>query len=330
MMAEGKRFVTRRVVTGIVPLDGQSPEAPEAAMPPAAAAAIDALAPPGALYAILEAARVVGLPEILETSGLDWRPLFKGDAADRLEGVAPYLVALPADHGLTRAFFAEDGVVQPLWGQNAGVLLVSHAGTEALCAHLRRLTMLRDAAGRWSYFRFYAPATLHGLVPHLAETEESVQALFGDVIAHLIYQVPARDQLACLSPATTPPPGGRRSVLLTPEIARAAARATDLTQVETLRRDAEAEIAQHDPDTHAKLIAQPRSTQFRNAKLLWRMGVRDARQAARLLAIVYGTGLNILSEPAFFYATRNPFLSANARARQLISAYRMIARMKER
>lgn len=115
---------------------------------------------------------------------------------------------------------------------------------------------------------------------------------------------------------------------MTPDLRAASARATPIAQVDMLRLSIEGRLAKHDPDTHAKMLAQPRSDRFRTAKLIWRMGVRDPHQATMLAAIIYSTGLNILTEPAFFYATRNPFLSANAKSRQLIAAYHLVATQK--
>lgn len=40
-------------------------------------------------YAILDASKVTGLPDLLETSGLEYGCLFKGDAYDEMKDVAP-------------------------------------------------------------------------------------------------------------------------------------------------------------------------------------------------------------------------------------------------
>ncbi|WP_411838832.1 hypothetical protein [Paracoccus sp. ME4] len=60
-----------------------------------------------------------------------------------------------------------------------------------------------------------------------------------------------------------------------------------------------------------------------------RLGIRSPADAAALLSIIYLTRVNILTEPAFHYVTRNPFLAPQAKVRQLSLAYTMIARIQK-
>ena len=53
-----------------------------------------AAVPPMQTYAILDAAKLTNLPELLERSGLEHRCLFKDDAYDELKNVAPWIVRL--------------------------------------------------------------------------------------------------------------------------------------------------------------------------------------------------------------------------------------------
>jgi len=62
--------------------------------------------PPLNTYAILDAAKVVNFVEMLEASGLEHRCLFKGDAAEEMRDVAPYVVRLEEDNTFTRNLLA--------------------------------------------------------------------------------------------------------------------------------------------------------------------------------------------------------------------------------
>lgn len=61
--------------------------------------------PPMQTYTILDAATVANLPEMLESSGLEHRCLFKGPALEELKNVAPWLVRLEEGNAFTRSLF---------------------------------------------------------------------------------------------------------------------------------------------------------------------------------------------------------------------------------
>ena len=56
-------------------------------------------------YAVLDAAKAFGLPEMLEASGLDHACLFQGVAAADYRDAAPWLVRLEDGHRFTRGLF---------------------------------------------------------------------------------------------------------------------------------------------------------------------------------------------------------------------------------
>ena len=102
-----------------------------------------------------------------------------------------------------------------------------------------------------------------------------------------------------------------------------------IVQVHALRKNAEALLQKHDNEIYEKMMLHSKARRFANAKAVFRMGLDDPHQIALIFAIVYGAGLNVLTEPAFDYATKNPFLAPRAKARQLIKAYQFIDKMKE-
>ena len=121
----------------------------------------DSDAAPRHLYAVLDASRISGLAALLETSGLEYRCLFKGDAEQELQDVAPWLVRLEVGSSLTRQLFARhpSGKVSPLflWDANPGLLFRASASLTEVWRHLRRFTRVRDETGAWFYFRFWEP-----------------------------------------------------------------------------------------------------------------------------------------------------------------------------
>ncbi|WP_339108020.1 DUF4123 domain-containing protein [Thioclava sp. GXIMD4216] len=113
-------------------------------------------------YAILDAAKVPNLPEILEQSGLAYRCLFKGGAAEELKKSAPYLV----DMSLGNRSGEEPAPGSPFhrnffrkyWGKNVGILLRTTASMDEIWSHLRKFTRLQvEQDKRWVFFRYWDP-----------------------------------------------------------------------------------------------------------------------------------------------------------------------------
>ena len=101
------------------PLLGQ----PEPTAAELAAEVDPAKIPPLQAYAILDAARVSDLPELLDASGLEHRCLFKGDAYDELKDVAPWIVRIEAGNSFTRNLFTLSDAVWHLWDNEPGIYL---------------------------------------------------------------------------------------------------------------------------------------------------------------------------------------------------------------
>lgn len=280
-----------------------------------------------ALYAVIDGATVPNLRMTIEASGLDHRSLLQGEKDIELAEVAPILVQLAPPDKLTRAIFARAGVPSPLWDSNSASLFVSNVGIEGLRAHLRRMTMLQTEALTWQYFRFYIPSVLHGLRPMLLDDPQLVRSFSGDAIRAVLYQPPLRNHLAMLKfPAQSRAP----APISTAELREAAARWVPVIQIERHSKDIAEFLQREDMHLCAQFKSLRPSQRFGLTKDLWRMGIRNVVQASAIVSITLMTGVNLLREPAFFYATKNPFLSGHAKARQLITAYQMISAQKER
>ncbi|QOL80523.1 DUF4123 domain-containing protein [Pseudooceanicola spongiae] len=106
-------------------------------------------------FAVLDAARVFGLVESLEDSGLEHGCLFQGKAADDFRDVAPWIVRLEQNNRFTRSIFTEGEGSSDLWDRDASLLLRSPMSLEALRRHFRKFTKVRDTEGKWFYLRFW-------------------------------------------------------------------------------------------------------------------------------------------------------------------------------
>lgn len=116
-------------------------------------------------YAILDAAKITNLPELLERSELDHRCLFKGSAYDELKETAPWIVKLDEDNSFTRHLFTMSDAPWHLWESAPGIYVRSPCGLDDMWRHFRKFTRLYNSADKtWRYFRFYDPLTLRALI----------------------------------------------------------------------------------------------------------------------------------------------------------------------
>ncbi len=111
--------------------------------------------PPMQTYAILEAARVMNLPELLGNSGLEHRCLFKGDAYDELKDVAPWIVRLEEGSSFTRNLFSRSDAYWHLWDSEPGIYIRSRGTLDELWRHFRKFTKIQDESGKWYFLRFW-------------------------------------------------------------------------------------------------------------------------------------------------------------------------------
>ena len=120
-----------------------------------AASGDPAAVPPLNTYAILDAASIINLPEMLEDSGLEHRCLFRGEAYTKLKSVAPWIVRLEEDNGFTRNLFTRSNAGWHLWDREPGIFLRSRGSLDEMCRHFRKFTKVQDENGKWFYSRFW-------------------------------------------------------------------------------------------------------------------------------------------------------------------------------
>lgn len=173
-------------VDDLVPLDAQlGVDAPKC-VPDALAPLLFDDAATGAeakTYAILDAAKLSLVPDILETSGSEHACLFQGAAATDMRDLSPWLVALGCDDRVTRALMTDVKGPRGLWRHDLGVFIRTAAPFDQVWRHLRRFVRLRHAeTGEWLYFRFWERHVPLGLARAAApEPQELVQRLLAPI-----------------------------------------------------------------------------------------------------------------------------------------------------
>lgn len=170
---ETATFLDIRRIDGIEPPEGPGQDLPDALAGPLFGTA-------GALihsYALLDAARAPGLPELLETSRLEHLCLFRG-ARDQVGQAAPWLVRLEPDHKLTRNLLRASDRPWHLWGKDCGIFLRSDASLSQLVSHFRRFTRVRDHRNRWVFFRFWDPLVAATFFSGIAGDPERIARFF--------------------------------------------------------------------------------------------------------------------------------------------------------
>lgn len=109
-------------------------------------------------YALLDAARINDLAELLERRSLPAVCLFDGDAAWVGSGSAPWLVELGEDDRLTRSLFTAGKSGNALWNAGCGIIVRSNLSLQDLRARFRKITQFYDdQLGKWIFLRFWDP-----------------------------------------------------------------------------------------------------------------------------------------------------------------------------
>lgn len=134
--------------------------------------------PPMRTYAILDAAKLTNLPEMLKTSGLPHRCLFKGSAYDELRDVAPWIVQIEDGDRFTRNLFTQGNAGWHLWDKEPGIYIRSRASLDEMWGHFRKFTKIQDGSGKWYYWRFWEPRTMAYYLDGVSASRARLQQIF--------------------------------------------------------------------------------------------------------------------------------------------------------
>lgn len=125
----------------------------------------------GAITALLDAARLPGLPDRIKSCGVTVANLFDGEVTRKPGNVAPCLISLNGElshfHALLGAPIGKQATPQ----QMQGILLLSDLGLNPLCRHFRRFLHI-EAEGRTCLFRFWDPATAIAYFDAIAQADD--------------------------------------------------------------------------------------------------------------------------------------------------------------
>ncbi|AGT11033.1 DUF4123 domain-containing protein [Paracoccus aminophilus] len=189
-----------KAIANVAPLDAQLGISPKKTVPDALWDALFGQPEPQAVeiadlprlqtFAILDAAKVTHLPELLEDSGLEHRCLFKGSAYDALKNVSPWIVRLEDDNSFTRNLFTCGEAYWHLWGSLPGFYVRSHESLHDMWRHFRKFTRVEDNEGRGFYLRFWDRSVLNAARRGSSDTA-LYHALIGDM--RIIWHSPEPD-----------------------------------------------------------------------------------------------------------------------------------------
>ncbi|WP_179381126.1 DUF4123 domain-containing protein [Jannaschia marina] len=130
------------------------------------------------LYAILDAAKVPGLTDVLAISDLDYRCLYKGD---ELAEVAPWIVRLEGDGSFLTKLFTDAGDADrpwAMWGREPGILLTSDAPIDVLHRHFRKMAVFPDSGPDKVFMRFHDPAVAYTVLDYVSDKPADAAAWF--------------------------------------------------------------------------------------------------------------------------------------------------------
>ena len=140
------------------------------------------------LYALLDAARDRGVPELLDELGIERLPLYhRSPIPPALLAALPYLAPCEPSSEL----FAR--IVSERWGDAWGIWAVSSSGLERVRRHLRQQLEVEVPSGERMILRFYDPRVLPTFLPSC--DEEQSAAFFGPV-RRFLCEGPAGEVLA--------------------------------------------------------------------------------------------------------------------------------------
>lgn len=181
--AAGRGAVPIQVIDGVEPLSDRFEPGHRASVPAALQQALfgaggdpEAGTRPLSVFAVLDAAKIANLPEMLASSGLAHRCLFTGAAYDELHTVAPWLVELGPDDRFTGHLFTKGRAPWHLWDVEPGIFLCIEAMFDDMWQHLRRFTRVRDDKGGWVYWRFWEPGPMAVLLDAWQDKPDKLRA----------------------------------------------------------------------------------------------------------------------------------------------------------
>ncbi|WP_208349837.1 DUF4123 domain-containing protein [Pseudaestuariivita rosea] len=218
-------------------------------------------------YAILDAAKIANLPDILAGTDLEHRCLFKGKGEEDLGAVGPWIVKLDEDHSLTRSLFTDDpqdDMPWVHWAKDPGIYIRATASLTALWQHFRKFTKFTDKTGKSYFFRFWEPLVADAYLANVAGEDQRFRMFYQTARGEMIHSILCcqswgRTTLYTANPFT-PDPEQRQGFFLTQSDLDAFARATRARHIRLiatdLREDFPDQTQDLNPDSLTAFVAK--------------------------------------------------------------------------
>lgn len=116
-------------------------------------------------YVLIDAALWQEDIEIIFSSDLPYRSLFRGSTGEKLWSVAPYLLDISEQKEFVQKIQAMDKI------QRRVAWISSTLDIDSLRKHLRRFLRLKKEDDSYIYFRFYDPYVIQSTLPSLTEEQ---------------------------------------------------------------------------------------------------------------------------------------------------------------
>ena len=131
-----------------------------------------------ATFAVLDAARIPGLPDRLAESDAPSVSVITGPLKGHLDEVAPYLVQLERDDPLC------DWILTEGWGKRWGIFARAPGDLRGMRRHFRTFLTVRLPDNSPAHFRYYDPRILRVYLPTCTRAER--RTIYGPVARYLI------------------------------------------------------------------------------------------------------------------------------------------------
>ncbi|OKH87072.1 DUF4123 domain-containing protein [Thalassospira sp. TSL5-1] len=141
--------------------------------------------PPMRTYIVLDSGKMQWGYSEIEHCGMPFRCLFKGQAAEDLKDVAPYLIELDQENEFTHRLFKYMPEMPDVmtsvhvWHQEPGIYIRTRADFSSIWKRLRKFPRMQNDQGQWYFFRFWEPRVLRNYLYDLRYETGKVVNWFG-------------------------------------------------------------------------------------------------------------------------------------------------------
>lgn len=282
-------------------------------------------------YFIVDAKLQKNVTGLFDPDGLDVpiRCLFKGEAAEELKSVAPFLIDMTLPDGawdnkdivpdFHKKFFDKH------WSHNTGIFIRTPASMDVVWNHFRKFTRVPEESGEIVFFRFWVPTTFYPMGKYLKTSERYAHVFFPSMITEISFNHPDNNRLVRYVPIE--PRFEHRKLVIEDALGEILGSYVEYIHIVRLMNNIDKMLREKEPELLDKIEAMPKSKRFRAARDLYELDIIDIKQASAIMSIIYRTGMNMLTEEAFDYITENPFLLPYSKAQQLILSFAMITNM---